>query len=281
MKFWKMNGAGNDFVLINDMERVIPDELLPSLARRLCERRLSLGADGLMVVRPAEQDGDFRMLFYNDDGSIGEMCGNGARCICRYGYETGLAGRDAQRIETGAGLVIGYPAGGINWRIRLNDPTVIELSHPVEIDGTVHDCSYVELGSPGSPHAILAEEGLRDCDPEALLPLARALRYDSSFPKGANVTFYERIGPNRVFLRTYERGVEDFTWACGTGTGSAVLTLVLKGQVRGGAEAEMRGGVLRVDVDQEAGAVKNLWLTGPASISARGDLTGESLDGIL
>ena len=281
MKFWKMNGAGNDFVLINDMERAIPDDRLPALARWLCERRLSLGADGLMVIRPAEQGGDFRMLFYNDDGSVGEMCGNGARCICRYGWETGLAGRDAQRIETGAGLVTGYHVGGNNWRIRLNDPTVIELSHPIEIDGTVHDCAYVELGSPGSPHAVLAEDGLRDCDPAALLPLARALRYDPSFPKGANVTFYEIIGPNRVFLRTYERGVEDFTWACGTGTGSTILTLVLKGFVDGGADADMRGGTLHVDVEREGTAVKNLWLTGPAAVSARGELADEGISEIL
>ena len=111
-------------------------------------------------------------------------------------------------------------------------------------------------------------------------PGLHALRHDPSFPKGANVTFYELEGPGRVFLRTFERGVEDFTWACGTGTGSAVLTLALRGLVRGGADAEMRGGVLRVDVDMAGGKVRNLWLTGPTVVAARGELTEEGLAGI-
>ena len=281
MNFWKMNGAGNDFILINDMACVIPDDRLPELARRLCERRLALGADGMMVLRPPEADGDFKMLFFNDDGSVGEMCGNGARCICRYGFETGLSVPERQQVETGAGLVTGYPAGGNQWRVRLNDPTVVELSHPIELGGTVHDCAYVELGSPGSPHAVLEMPGLRKLDPEALLPLARALRWDPSFPKGANVTFYERTAPGRVFLRTFERGVEDFTWACGTGTGSTVLVLVLRGLADGSADADMQGGTLRVDVELAENRVENLWLTGPTIVSARGELTAECLSGIF
>ena len=112
MNFWKMNGAGNDFILLTDMERRIPEAALPGLARTVCERRLSVGADGLMVLRPALQGGDFRMLFFNSDGSVGEMCGNGARCVCRYGYETGLAGREAQRVETGAGRCALASTGG-------------------------------------------------------------------------------------------------------------------------------------------------------------------------
>ncbi|MBR1497393.1 MAG: diaminopimelate epimerase [Oscillospiraceae bacterium] len=280
MNFWKMNGAGNDFVLIDDMSRSIADARLPALARRLCSRRLSLGADGLMVLRPAERGGDFKMLFFNEDGSVGEMCGNGARCVCRYGAENGLAPPELQRVETGAGLVTGYPAGGNRWKVRLNDPTVVELSHPVELDGSVNECAYVELGHPGSPHAVMEMPGLRRLDPAALLPLAKALRFDPSFPRGANVTFYEQIGPERVFLRTYERGVEDFTWACGTGTGSTVLVLAMRGAVPGGADAEMRGGVLRVDVDFDGEAVRNLWLTGPTVVAARGALDEECLAGM-
>ena len=104
MDFWKMNGAGNDFIVLNDMAGAIPDEKLSYIAKTLCERHLSIGADGMMVVRPARKGGDYRMLFYNADGSVGEMCGNGARCISRYGYEVGLAG-DIQRVETMSGTV--------------------------------------------------------------------------------------------------------------------------------------------------------------------------------
>ena len=92
MRFWKMNGAGNDFVVLNNLEEHLPAECLPQAARTLCQRHLSIGADGLMVVDAPTQGGDYKMLFFNSDGSVGEMCGNGARCICRYGYELGLAG---------------------------------------------------------------------------------------------------------------------------------------------------------------------------------------------
>ena len=106
MRFWKMNGAGNDFVVLNNLEEHLPPEVLPQMARTICERHLSIGADGLMVVDTPTQGGDYKMLFFNSDGSVGEMCGNGARCICRYGYENGLAG-EVQNVETTAGIVTG------------------------------------------------------------------------------------------------------------------------------------------------------------------------------
>ena len=90
MKFWKMNGAGNDFIILNNLEEHLSPALFPQIAQTLCERHLSIGADGLMVVEAPTQGGDYKMLFFNSDGSVGEMCGNGARCICRYGYENGL-----------------------------------------------------------------------------------------------------------------------------------------------------------------------------------------------
>ena len=276
MKFWKMNGAGNDFILINNMDGEIPEEALPGLARTVCERHLSVGADGMMAVVPPRCGGDYRMLFFNSDGSRGEMCGNGARCICRYGYENGLAG-EVQRVETTAGLVIGYRLDAENYRIRLNDPGILRLDAPVSVDGRVYECSYVELGDPGIPHAVVPVKGLREADGEALLALGRALRYHPAFPKGANVNFYERIGENRVYIKTYERGVEDFTYACGTGTGSTALVLYLKGLTGKRVTAEMRGGVLRVDVDAENGTVHDLWLTGPTNIVAVGELTDKNI----
>ena len=133
MQFWKMNGAGNDFVILNNLEEHLPLEQLPQIARTLCERHMSIGADGLMVVDAPSQGGDYRMLFYNSDGSVGEMCGNGARCICRYGYENGLAG-ETQTVETTAGIVTGRRIDQRLYRIRLNDPTTVRLDSPVEAD---------------------------------------------------------------------------------------------------------------------------------------------------
>ena len=220
------------------------------------------------------------MRFYNADGSLGEMCGNGARCICRYGFETGLAG-EVQRVETTAGLVTGHRIDRSNYRIRLNDPSVIELDRRVSVQGREYRLSYVELGDPGLPHAVVPISGLRDTDGESLRALGRELRYHPSFPKGANVNFYEIISPDRVFIRTYERGVEDFTYACGTGTGSTALVLALAGLTGTHLTAEMRGGTLYVDTELENGTVKNLWLTGPTNIVAKGEITDENIETLI
>ena len=131
MRFTKMNGAGNDFLILDNREERLDPDQFPAIARTLCHRRLSIGADGLMVVEAPRQGGDYRMLFYNADGSAGEMCGNGARCICRYGYEQGLAG-ERQTVETPSGLVTGQRIDRRSYRIRLTDPTVIDLDRPVE-----------------------------------------------------------------------------------------------------------------------------------------------------
>lgn len=277
MRFWKMNGAGNDFIILNNMEEGLPAEAFPILARTLCAPHRSLGADGFMVVQPAQGEGDFRMGFYNSDGSLGEMCGNGARCICRYGYETGLAG-ETQRVETTAGLVTGRRISRREYQVRLNDPTTISLQEELEAEGKTWPCAYVELGDPGLPHAVVPYPGLAGADPQALFRLGRALRNHPRFPKGANVNFYEITGPDQVLEKTYERGVEDFTLACGTGTGSVVTVLTLLGQVSGRrVKVTMAGGVLTVDVERAGDRVTGLYLTGPTNLVAKGEIFDEEL----
>lgn len=277
MQFWKMNGAGNDFIILNNIQEGLPAEAFPVLARTLCTPHRSLGADGFMVVEPAQGEGDFRMGFYNSDGSLGEMCGNGARCICRYGYETGLAG-ETQRVETTAGLVTGRRISRREYQVRLNDPTTISLQEELEAEGAVWPCAYVELGNPGLPHAVVPYPGLAGADPQALFRLGRALRNHPRFPKGANVNFYEVTGPDQVLEKTYERGVEDFTLACGTGTGSVVTVLTLLGQVSGqGVQVTMAGGVLTVDVERQGDQVTGLYLTGPTNLVAKGEIFDEEL----
>ena len=279
MKFWKMNGAGNDFIIINNIEEKIPTEEFPRLARILCERHFSIGADGFMAVEKATEgtDADFRMLFYNSDGSIGEMCGNGARCICRYGYENGLAG-ETQKIETTAGVVTGERMDGSMYRIRLNDPCSFRFDEPVEAGGRIYLCSYVELGNPGIPHCAVPVEGLKGYPEAQLFELGRCLRYYDGYPKGANVNFYEIVGPDHIFERTYERGVEDFTYACGTGTGSVVAILTLQGRVSGrNVKVDVPGGTLVIDVEMKGDKIENLYLTGPTNIVAKGEITDEEL----
>ena len=279
MRFWKMNGAGNDFIIINNMEEKIPGEKFPYIAKTLCERHLSIGADGFMVVeKPSNPSAaDYRMLFFNSDGSMGEMCGNGARCICRYGFENGLSGK-VQRVETTAGVVIGKRIDKRLYRVRLNDPCNIRLDEPVEMDGRIYSCSYIELGNPGIPHCVVPVSNLKDYPETELFELGRKLRSYEGYPKGANVNFYEIVGENHILERTYERGVEDFTYACGTGTGSVVTVLTLQNKVSGQhVRVDMTGGTLFIDVERESDKIKNLYLTGPTSIVAKGEVTDEEI----
>ncbi len=272
-----MNGAGNDFLILNNLEEKRPADQFPRIAQILCERRLSLGADGLMVVDTPTQGGDFKMRFFNSDGSVGEMCGNGARCICRYGFETGLCG-PTQTVETTAGIITGQRIDRRNYRVRLNDPSTVRLDCPVEVDGVRYACSYVELGNPGIPHAVIPYAGLHQADENELRELGRAIRWNSAFPKGANVNFYEIIGEDQVFERTFERGVEDFTYACGTGTGSVVTVLTLQGKVSGqGVRVSMLGGELIIDAQRVNSRIESLYLTGPTNLVAKGEITDETL----
>jgi len=277
LKFWKMNGAGNDFIVLNNLEEHLPVELLPQIARTLCERHMSIGADGLMVIDAPAQGGDYKMLFYNSDGSMSEMCGNGARCICRYGFENGLAG-ETQVVETTAGIVTGTRISNRLYRIRLNDPTTVKLDAAVEVDGVKYACSYVELGNPGIPHAVVPYANLRQADESELRELGRKIRWHKDFPKGANVNFYEITDEDAVFERTFERGVEDFTYACGTGTGSLVAVLTLQGKVSGhNVHVDMTGGQLIIDTERSGSQITSLYLTGPTNIVVKGEVTDEDL----
>ena len=277
MNFWKMNGAGNDFLVLNNLIEHLPQNAFPGIARTLCERHMSIGADGLMVVDAPTQGGNYKMLFFKSDGSVGEMCGNGARCICRYGFENGLAGQ-TQVVETTAGIVTGQRISKRLYKIRLNDPTTIKLDLSVEADGVEYACSYVELGDPGLPHAVVPYAGLKDADENALRELGRKLRWHKAFPKGANVNFYEITGKDEIYERTFERGVEDFTYACGTGTGSLVTVLTLQGKVSGqGVKVNMTGGQLVIDVEREGSQIRDLYLTGPTNIVCKGEVTDEDL----
>ena len=275
MRFTKMNGAGNDFILVENLHGELTQQQLSKLARTLCDRRMSIGADGLMAIVPAKADADFGMLFFNCDGTLGEMCGNGARCICRYGYETGLAG-ETQTIETTAGLVTGTRIDAKNYRIRLPDPVNLQYL-ALDVDGKKVGCMYLELGNPGIPHAVVQYPGLREADEQALFELGRKLRYHPAFPKGANVNFLEKTGENRFYERTWERGVEDFTYACGTGTGASVYALAEKRRCGDHAEVEVKGGLLIVDIVRDGKKCRDLLLTGPASMVCTGEIFDEAI----
>ena len=176
------------------------------------------------------------------------------------------------------GIVTGRRIDQRLYRIRLNDPTTVRLDSPVEADGVTYVCSYVELGNPGIPHAVVPYAGLRQADENELRELGRAIRWNKVFPKGANVNFYEITGEDLIFERTFERGVEDFTYACGTGTGSVVTVLTLQGKVSGhGVQVDMTGGRLVIDAERVHSHIASLYLTGPTNVVCRGEVTDEDL----
>ena len=252
MKVWYMNGAGNAFMVIDARGLTLDFE---KLALEYC--RLS-GADGFMAVDYSDK-ADFKLHFYNADGSRGEMCGNGARCICRFAYDMGIAGENMV-VETDAGLVPGKRIDENEYVVQLNNPGVLDLHRKGEI-------AYVELGNPGVPHAVACYEGDLWADADCIWDHMRQLRHDSAFPKGANVNFYQPVGENEVRVLTFERGVEDYTLACGTGCGSIATTLWMSGNLPGGSLiAHNRGGTLTVTIGGSADAVTSIHLQGPTEV---------------
>ena len=258
MKFWHMSGAGNDFAVLDARGQELD---FSAMAKKLCRQ---LGADGFMAVDTSDV-ADFRLHFYNSDGSRGEMCGNGARCICKFAFDHGIAGQ-TMTVETDAGIVGGWRLEENLYKVKLNNPGVLDLERRL-------DAAYVELGDPGVPHSVTEIMGLTHDQKAQLRPLALELRHDPVFPKGVNVNLYTRLAEDRVRILTFERGVEDYTLACGTGSGSVAVVLWTKGELPGGRLAvENPGGTLTVTVTGENGKVTELFLEGPAELLAEYDM---------
>jgi diaminopimelate epimerase len=289
--FMKMQGAGNDFIVIDNRVAGLTPEELAAAARRLCLRRTSIGADALMALDEARGDADFRMIFYNADGTEAEMCGNGARCIARYAYEKEVAGGD-MTIETVAGTVRAQRITERSYRVALPDQATLTGPHTLEVGAVASlmeagsgdvgalEYRYVELGDPGIPHAVVVLADLDEPDvwtAERLTALGRFIRNSDVFPKGANVNFCKVLAPDEILLRTYERGVEGITDACGTGAGSTALALRATGLLAADdVKVRVPGGTLEIGITKDA-AGRHLTLTGDTNIVAEGTVLDEDL----
>ena len=252
MKIWYMNGAGNDFMV---MDARGGEYDFVALSTELCKLTK---ADGFMAIDHSDK-ADFKLHFYNSDGSRGEMCGNGARCICRFAHDLGLVG-DAMVVETDAGLVPGWRLSQTQYKVKLNVPGILDLERLPGI-------AYVELGCPGVPHGVfeLREDIWANAD--ALKARMEALRHDPAFPKGANVNVHQWVGENEVRVLTFERGVEDYTLACGTGCGSTAAALWAAGKLPGGRLlCHNRGGDLTVTIGGENDVIDSILLEGPTEV---------------
>ena len=257
MEIWYMNGAGNDFVVLDARGRQLE---LSRMAVELCKLT---GADGLMAADVSDA-ADFRLHFYNADGSRGEMCGNGARCLCRFAYEQGIAG-ETMTVETDGGLVYGQRITHSVYRIRLSPPGILDLHRKGDI-------AYVELGSPGVPHAVWEVPGLSWEQREALREQAQALRFDPAFPKGANVNLYTLLPDGTVRILTYERYVEDYTLACGTGSASVAVVLKAQGNLpTNHLTLHNPGGTLTVTFQND-----HLFLEGPTEVNEKLEFTAQA-----
>ena len=249
MMYCHMSGAGNDFVVLDARNQNLE---LQSLAIKLCRKT---GADGFLALDHSEI-GDFRLHFYNPDGLRGEMCGNGARCICRFAREIGLCS-DEMTVETDAGLVYGWYLGGDKYRVQLNLPGIMDFQRAAP-------AIYGELGNPGIPHALL--EVSEKPEKESLLDKALTLRHHPAFPKGANVSFFTAPEEGAVYVLTYERGVEDYTLSCGTGCGSIACALYMQGRLPDKKLlCRNPGGDLNIRICAEGDTVTALYLEGPAT----------------
>lgn len=274
IKYTKMQGTGNDFIIIDNRIYNFDFSTLSILSKKICKRRLSIGADGFMVIENSKK-ADFKMIFFNSDGTIGEMCGNGARCIVKYGYFN-IVSSEYISVETDSGIINGQIIDEKNISVKLNSPHNIKLNIKYSYCKNDYEISYVELGYPSLPHCIVNCKNLSSISNQELYDLAKNLRHNTIFPKGANVNFYEIQKDGSIFIKTYERGIEDFTLSCGSGSASTALILFLKNKAKDISHIKVSGGDLYVKI-KKTNSSFDLSLIGNAVFISDGIILDENL----
>jgi diaminopimelate epimerase len=264
LRFTKMNGAGNDFVLLDNRAGNI--RLESKQIVRICDRHRGVGADGVLVLENSENSADFRMRYYNADGGEAEMCGNGARCFARF-VDRVAGAREKVSFETPAGI-IGARLHGDLVTLTMSDPTDMHLNVPLQVQGEDTVVHYI---NSGVPHVVVPVSRI---DVVHVRTQGEAIRRHERFsPKGANVNFLEKRGTNKIAIRTYERGVEDETLACGTGVVASALIFAATENVDGPVGIFVRGGSeLNVDFKREDKNFRAVTLTGPAEFVFEGTI---------
>jgi diaminopimelate epimerase len=268
VSFTKMSGSGNDFILIDNRGRTLDEGSLAAFVVGVCRRRLSVGADGVILVERSEA-ADFRWRFYNADGSPAAMCGNGARCAARFAVLQGICGPQC-RFETGAG-VIEAVVGGRRVRVRLTDPGELLEAVRLELAGGPAVVSCIDTGVP---HAVLVVDDVAQVDVAAV---GREIRFHPRFaPEGTNADFIS-AEPGGIAIRTYERGVEAETLACGTGAAAGALVAARRMGLRSPVTVRTAGGeALTVYFEERAGRFREVHQEGEARVVYRGVVTAEA-----
>lgn len=280
MRFAKYQGLGNDFVMLADPRNEV--ELTPRLVRALSDRHFGIGADGVIRVTPGADGADLSMDYVNSDGSIGEMCGNGIRCLAIFAREEGLTDATQLKVATGAGLITVEVGGDGRVRVDMGPPIFRPADIPVrwegaealhaklEVDGDVVEATCLSMGNP---HAVLFVD-----DPERapVTTLGPRLEVHEAFPNRVNVEFARVVTPHRVEMRVWERGSGE-TLACGTGACAAAVA----SRLIGGAAAEMvvalPGGELEIEWSGSLEDEQSVFMTGPAVRSFEGEVDLEGM----
>ncbi len=233
LKITKMHGSGNDFIIIDNRSNLLKGVSFPELARILCRRREAVGADGLILVENSVI-ADFKWRFFNADGSEAEMCGNGGRCVARFAFLNGIA-KAKLAFETIAGPVQAEVTGR-RVKLQMPLPTDLKLNQEISVDDRNYTIGSINIGVP---HAVLLVE---DTDHTPVIEVSRKIRFHQAFqPAGTNVNFVHIIDGSHLNIRTYERGVEDETLACGTGSVASALITAALNQVESPVEVKTRG----------------------------------------
>jgi diaminopimelate epimerase len=269
IEFWKMNGSGNDFIMIDNRDGKILEKDMSLFVKGVCRRRESIGADGVIFIIKSEKY-NFAWRFFNADGGEAEMCGNGSRCAARFASLNGIAGT-SMTFETLAGPISAEVTGRIV-KVLMPVPSGLrkDINLPLKSGGVSAD-----FINTGVPHTVVY---VKDLDRHLVFEEGREIRYHAAFaPAGTNANFVRVVDPNYIEVRTYERGVEDETLACGTGSIAAALTANVRGLASSPVTIKTRGGEeLKIYFEKNNDSFTRVWLEGGTSIACTGMLHEEA-----
>jgi diaminopimelate epimerase len=265
IEFYKMSGSGNDFIIVDNRDRIVDETDLLNFIVKVCRRKMSVGADGFILVENTE-GADFKWRFFNSDGSVAEMCGNGARCVARFAYLNGIAGSEMS-FETGAGIVEAQVAGE-SVKIKMTDPSDLKTDYTLELKDRSISVSSINTGVP---HVVIVTDTLDDVE---VVKMGREIRFHDMFaPAGTNVNFICPIKDDTIGVRTYERGVEDETLACGTGSVAGALIMARKMKIDAPIHVLTRSGVnLKIYYKEKDATYQDIYLEGDARVIYRAKL---------
>jgi diaminopimelate epimerase len=265
IEFYKMSGSGNDFIIVDNRDKIVDEIDLSNFIVKVCRRRMSVGADGFILVENTE-GADFKWRFFNSDGSVAEMCGNGARCVARFAYLNGIAGSEMS-FETGAGIVEAQVAGE-SVKIKMTDPSDLKTDYTLELKDRSISVSSINTGVP---HVVMVTDTLDDVE---VVKMGREIRFHDMFaPAGTNVNFICPIKDDTIGVRTYERGVEDETLACGTGSVAGALIMARKMKIDAPIHVLTRsGGNLKIYYKEKDATYQDIYLEGDARVIYRAKL---------